>query len=273
MINHVSIGVRDIAKRQALLRRGPEAARLQVPEQGRHLARLRQRQRGAMDQRRPNAPSPPTRNPACISASTRRPERASMRFTRRRWPPAAATTASRACAPITARTTTRASWSIPTATGSRPIAAATRRSSHAERRTAWLSTARASSRSSPLPRRAQPIVGRIWSGRTRREIADEYLAYLYEHGVLTIEVKPGNLGVQLFRRFNGDVAEFTVISYWRSYRRHGGDAQRPRRRRPPRRASRPRIPTTCWSCRSIVEVTELHVNDWQAGPLNPRRQA
>jgi heme-degrading monooxygenase HmoA len=112
----------------------------------------------------------------------------------------------------------------------------------------------------PVP--GQPLVGRIWFGRTRREVADEYLAYLYEHGVLTIEVKPGNLGVQMFRRFDGDVAEFTVISYWRSeeamaamHNGRGGDVRRV--------AHLPKDPDYLLELPEFVEVTELHVNDWQ----------
>jgi heme-degrading monooxygenase HmoA len=108
----------------------------------------------------------------------------------------------------------------------------------------------------------KPLVGRIWSGRTRRDVADEYLAYLYEHGVLTIEVKPGNLGVQVFRKFTGDVAEFTVISYWRSYEDmaamhngRGGDIRRV--------AHLDKDPDYLLELPEYVEVTELHVNDWQ----------
>jgi heme-degrading monooxygenase HmoA len=110
--------------------------------------------------------------------------------------------------------------------------------------------------------RGKPLVGRIWSGRTRRDVADEYLAYLYEHGVLTIEVKPGNLGVQVFRKFTGDVAEFTVISYWRSYddmaamhNGRGGDIRRV--------AHLDKDPDYLLELPDYVEVTELHVNDWQ----------
>jgi heme-degrading monooxygenase HmoA len=110
--------------------------------------------------------------------------------------------------------------------------------------------------------RGTPLVGRIWSGRTRRDVADEYLAYLYEHGVLTIEVKPGNLGVQVFRKFTGDVAEFTVISYWRSYddmaamhNGRGGDIRRV--------AHLDKDPDYLLELPDYVEVTELHVNDWQ----------
>ncbi len=108
----------------------------------------------------------------------------------------------------------------------------------------------------------KPIVGRIWSGRTRRDKADEYLAYLYKHGVLTIEVKQGNLGVQLFRKLEGDTAQFTVISYWRTYEDmaamhngRGGDVRRV--------AHLDRDPEYLIEMPEFVEVTELHVNDWQ----------
>ena len=58
------------------------------------------------------------------------------------------------------------------------------------------------------------LVARTWFGRTRKELADEYLRYNYENGVLEIEKKPGCLGMQQFRKMRGDVAEFTTISYW-----------------------------------------------------------
>ena len=60
------------------------------------------------------------------------------------------------------------------------------------------------------------LVARTWFGRTRKELADEYLRYNYEHGVLEVEKKPGCLGMQQFRKIVGDVAEFTTISYWKS---------------------------------------------------------
>lgn len=72
----------------------------------------------------------------------------------------------------------------------------------------------------------RPAVARIWEGRTRASIADEYAAYLYEHGVKKLRATPGNLGVQVFRRVVGDVAEFTTISYWGSrdeIRAYAGD--------------------------------------------------
>jgi heme-degrading monooxygenase HmoA len=60
------------------------------------------------------------------------------------------------------------------------------------------------------------MVARMWHGRTPEKKGDEYFQYLYEAGIKKIEAIPGNLGVQVFRKDDGDVADFTVISYWES---------------------------------------------------------
>lgn len=64
--------------------------------------------------------------------------------------------------------------------------------------------------------RRKPAVARMWRGRTTESLADEYAAYLYEHGVKTLRSTPGNLGVQVFRRAHDGIVEFTTISYWES---------------------------------------------------------
>ena len=108
---------------------------------------------------------------------------------------------------------------------------------------------------------AQPLIGRIWTGRTRAEVADEYLKYLYEEGVLPVEAKPGCLGMQLFRRIKDDVAEFTTISYWRSMEdmqqmhADGGDLLRV--------AHLDKDPDYLLELPEFVEITELHANDWE----------
>lgn len=63
-------------------------------------------------------------------------------------------------------------------------------------------------------RRVKPAIARIWRGRTTRARADEYAAYLYEHGIQPLEEKA--LGVQLFREDRGGETEFVTISYWES---------------------------------------------------------
>ena len=70
------------------------------------------------------------------------------------------------------------------------------------------------------------MIARIWQGRTREDVADEYAAYLYEHGVKNLRATPGNRGVHVFRRIHDGIAEFTTISYWGSrdeIRAYAGD--------------------------------------------------
>jgi heme-degrading monooxygenase HmoA len=61
------------------------------------------------------------------------------------------------------------------------------------------------------------MIARIWQGRTRASVADEYLAYMYEHGVQKLRATRGNLGVQVLRRVHDGIAEFTTMSYWSSH--------------------------------------------------------
>ena len=60
----------------------------------------------------------------------------------------------------------------------------------------------------------KPAIVRIWRGRTTRARADEYAAYLYEHGIRPLEQKA--LGVQLFREDRATESEFVTVSYWES---------------------------------------------------------
>lgn len=58
----------------------------------------------------------------------------------------------------------------------------------------------------------RPTVARIWRGRTRPEVADEYEAYNYEVGIKPLIEKA--LGVQTFREDRETESEFMTISYW-----------------------------------------------------------
>ncbi|HLI12042.1 MAG TPA: hypothetical protein VKY65_10630 [Alphaproteobacteria bacterium] len=57
-------------------------------------------------------------------------------------------------------------------------------------------------------------IARIWKGRVKLAVADEYAAYLYESGVRHLKSVEGNLGVQMFRKSEQETAEFMVVSYW-----------------------------------------------------------
>lgn len=60
------------------------------------------------------------------------------------------------------------------------------------------------------------MIARVWFGRTRAEDYDAYFAYLEESGVATLRQTPGNRGVMVLRRYEGDEAEFGVLSFWDS---------------------------------------------------------
>ncbi len=60
------------------------------------------------------------------------------------------------------------------------------------------------------------MIARIWRGETLADRADDYLAYLRETGLSDYVATPGNHGVNVLRRLQGDHAEFVLISYWDS---------------------------------------------------------
>jgi len=60
----------------------------------------------------------------------------------------------------------------------------------------------------------QPVIARIWRGRTSRDRADEYEAYNYEAGIKPLIKKA--LGVQTLREDRENETEFMTISYWES---------------------------------------------------------
>ena len=60
------------------------------------------------------------------------------------------------------------------------------------------------------------MIARIWRGRTRAAEADAYVDYLLATGVKEYAAVPGNRGVRVLRRTEGEVAEFLVVSFWES---------------------------------------------------------
>ena len=60
------------------------------------------------------------------------------------------------------------------------------------------------------------MVARIWHGRTRARDYDAYWAFLQERAIPDYRSTPGNRGVRLFRRLEGDEAHFLTLSYWDS---------------------------------------------------------
>jgi len=99
-------------------------------------------------------------------------------------------------------------------------------------------------------RKLRPAVARIWEGRTRASMAKEYAAYLHEQGVKRLRGTKGNLGVEVFCRKRGGVAEFMTISYWTS--RGNPRLRRKRHRKDAPPAQGPRLPARAAALRQAL---------------------
>lgn len=60
------------------------------------------------------------------------------------------------------------------------------------------------------------MIARLWHGRTRARDYDAYWAFIHERAIPDYRGTPGNLGVRLFRRLEGEHAHFLTLSYWPS---------------------------------------------------------
>jgi heme-degrading monooxygenase HmoA len=60
------------------------------------------------------------------------------------------------------------------------------------------------------------MIARTWHGMTAASKADEYLDYLNKTGVPEYRATLGNLGVYVFRRIEGNMAHFLLLTLWES---------------------------------------------------------
>ena len=60
------------------------------------------------------------------------------------------------------------------------------------------------------------MIARLWHGAVPAEKGDEYMRYLEKTGVPDSKATPGNRGVYVLRRGDGEVAHFVFISLWES---------------------------------------------------------
>ena len=60
------------------------------------------------------------------------------------------------------------------------------------------------------------MIARVWRGITLREKADDYLAYLQTTGIKDYAATPGNRGVTVLRREQGEHCEIMLVSLWDS---------------------------------------------------------
>src|SRR5215472_2632561 len=60
------------------------------------------------------------------------------------------------------------------------------------------------------------MVTRIWHGRTRRQRADDYSAFLTMRAIPDYRETPGNLEAVILRRDEGEVSHFLTVTRWES---------------------------------------------------------
>lgn len=58
------------------------------------------------------------------------------------------------------------------------------------------------------------MIARTWHGAVPIEKADSYHAYLLQTGVPDYQKTPGNRGVYVFRRTDGNTAHFLLLTLW-----------------------------------------------------------
>ncbi|MBG8551910.1 antibiotic biosynthesis monooxygenase [Hymenobacter guriensis] len=61
------------------------------------------------------------------------------------------------------------------------------------------------------------LITRIWHGTTAAHHADAYLQYLEKSGIRDYRQTPGNRGVQVLRRLEGEICHFWTVTRWDSY--------------------------------------------------------
>lgn len=75
-------------------------------------------------------------------------------------------------------------------------------------------------------------IARIWQGKTAADVAQEYLELAKQFCVKNAIATPGNLGVTVLHRTDGDVTYHTFVSFWKdmdAVKRYAGeDYQKPR---------------------------------------------
>jgi heme-degrading monooxygenase HmoA len=60
------------------------------------------------------------------------------------------------------------------------------------------------------------MIARLWHGAVPDAKGDAYMRYLEKTGVPDYRSTPGNRGVYVFRRGEGEIAHFLLVSLWES---------------------------------------------------------
>jgi heme-degrading monooxygenase HmoA len=60
------------------------------------------------------------------------------------------------------------------------------------------------------------MIARLWHGAVPATKADAYMRYLEKTGLPDYRATPGNRGVSVLRRLEGEVAHFLLVTLWDS---------------------------------------------------------
>ena len=61
------------------------------------------------------------------------------------------------------------------------------------------------------------MIARTWHGRVLTTKADAYYAYLLRSGLSDYRATPGNCGVYVFRRSEGEITHYLLTTLWEAY--------------------------------------------------------
>jgi heme-degrading monooxygenase HmoA len=61
------------------------------------------------------------------------------------------------------------------------------------------------------------MIARTWHGRVPSTKADAYYAFLQRSGLADYRATPGNRGVLVLQRRDGDITHFILTSFWESW--------------------------------------------------------
>ena len=61
------------------------------------------------------------------------------------------------------------------------------------------------------------MIARSWHGRVATSKSDKYYRYLLQTGLADYRATPGNCGVYVFRRTEGEITHYLLTTLWESY--------------------------------------------------------
>jgi heme-degrading monooxygenase HmoA len=61
------------------------------------------------------------------------------------------------------------------------------------------------------------MIARLWHGAVPAAKAEAYTRYLEETGLPDYRATPGNRGVRVLRRTDGNVVHFLLVTFWESF--------------------------------------------------------